>query len=135
MTHMTSPMPIDPHTAHEAATPATNLEEDVSEAAVAASGALSATKLAAVLLIGFLVWPPLAVIAFTIVVPLLVVALIVGLLVAVLSTPYLLFHHFRRHDEGHLSLLAHRLRLAARALFDLAPHRIVADIRRVGSGR
>jgi hypothetical protein len=62
-----------------------------------------------------------------------VAALVLGLIAAVLSTPYLLVHHFRGHRGGHLSLLAHRLRLAGRALVDLAPHRIVADARKLSS--
>lgn len=114
--------------------PTGRLEEDLSRSAVVASGALGAVKVAAVAFLGLLVWPPLAVIVFTIVVPFLVVALILGLLVAIVSTPYLLFHHLRGHHRGHLSLLAHRVRLAARALIDLAPHRIVADVRKIGSG-
>jgi len=111
------------------------LEDDVSSAAVAAGGVLHAVKVAAIVLIGLLVCPPLAVLVFTVVAPLLVVALILGLLAAVFSTPYLLFHHFHGHHLGHFSLLAHRLRLAARALVDLAPHRIVADAREVDSRR
>jgi len=83
-----------------------------------------------VVLVGLLVIPPLAVIVFTIVAPFLIVALVLGLVALVLSTPYLLFHHFHGHHRGHLPLLAHRLRLAARALIDLAPHRIVADVRK-----
>ena len=107
------------------------LEEDVSVAAAEATGALEAVKVTAVVLIGLLVWPPLAVIPFTIVVPFLVAAVILGLL----STPYVLVHHFRGHHRGHLSLLTHRVRVAGRALIDLAPHRIVADARKVGTGR
>jgi hypothetical protein len=63
------------------------------------------------------------------------VALVLGLAVAILSTPYLLFHHFRAHDRHHLTLLTHRLRTARRALIDTAPHRIVADVRNATSGR
>ena len=70
-----------------------------------------------------------------VVAPILVVALVLGLLFAVISTPYLLVHHFRGHHGGHLTLLAHRLRQAARALIDLAPHRIVADVRKADAGR
>jgi hypothetical protein len=51
----------------------------------------------------------------------------------VVSTPYVLFHHLRGHGGGHLSLLAHRLRTAGRALIDLAPHRILADARKFTS--
>ena len=74
--------------------------------------------------------PPLAILVFLVVAPLLVAALVLGLLVAVVSTPYLLVHHFRGDHGGHLPLLGHRLRRAARALIDLAPHRIVADARK-----
>lgn len=115
----------------EPLSPVGNLEEDEVEAGTVASGALGAVKLAAVLLLALLLWPPLAVIAFTIAVPFLVVALMLGLL----STPYFLVHHFRGHHGGHLSLLAHRLRVATRALIDLAPHRIVADVRKAAAGR
>ena len=67
--------------------------------------------------------------------PLLAIALVLGLIVAVVSAPYLLVHHFRGHGRHHLPLLSHRLRYAARAVVDLAPHRIVADARRCGSRR
>jgi hypothetical protein len=90
---------------------------------------------ALVVFVGLLVCPPLAILVVLVVVPLLVTALVLGLIAAVLSTPYLLVHHLRGHDGGHLSLLAHRLRRAGRALFDLAPHRIVADARKVDPGR
>ena len=46
------------------------------------------------------------------------------------SLPYLLVHHLRGGDGGHLRLLAHRLRHAGRALIDLLPHRIVAGARK-----
>ena len=62
------------------------------------------------------------------------IALVLGLLVAIISTPYLLVHHFRGHHD-HVSLLAHRLRRAGRALIDLAPHRIVADARKPDAGQ
>jgi hypothetical protein len=63
------------------------------------------------------------------------VAVVLGLLVSLFSTPYLLVRHFRGHHGGQLPQLAHRLRRAARALIDLAPHRIVADARKVNAGR
>jgi hypothetical protein len=63
-------------------------------------------------------------------------ALALGLLAAVVSIPYVLVQHLRGHDAGgHLSLLASRLRHAARALIDLAPHRIAADARTPGARR
>ena len=109
---------------------AEKLEADAVLAGEAAAGALRGVEVAAVVLLGLLVCPPLAILVVVVVVPL----LILGLLVAVLSTPYLLFHHFRGHHD-HLSLLAHRLRAAVRALIDLLPHRVVADARDVGSDR
>jgi hypothetical protein len=115
--------------AYEPLSPGEKLEEDALLVGVAAAGGLRAVEVGAVVLLGLLVCPPLAILAVVVVVPLLVMALVLGLLVAVLSTPYLLVHHFRGHHGGHLSLLAHRLRRAARALIDLAPHRIVADTR------
>ena len=87
-----------------------------------------------IVLLGLLVCPPLAILVFLFVVPTLVLALVLGLLVTVLSTPYLLYHHFRGH-RGHFSLLAQRLRHAGRALVDLLPHRIVADARKLHAPR
>jgi hypothetical protein len=135
---MTTPKPIRspgaPH-AYEPLSPHEKLEEDASLALVAAAGGLRAVEVAAVVLVGLLVVPPLAILVFLVVVPVLVTALVLGLLAAVLSTPYLLVHHFRGHHGGHLSLLTHRLHRAARALLDLAPHRIVADARKGAAGR
>ncbi|MGZ4186900.1 MAG: hypothetical protein ACXVSF_16230 [Solirubrobacteraceae bacterium] len=123
------------HEAHEPVHPAQKLDEEVSLAAAVAAGALRAIKVAALLLIALLVCPPLAVFAFLIVAPALVIGLALGLLVAIVSTPYLLFQHFSGHGGGHLSLVAHRVRRAVRALIDLAPHRIVADARKLHTGR
>jgi hypothetical protein len=117
------------------ASPAEKLEEDALLAGEAAAGALRGVEVAAVVLLGLLVCPPLAILVVLVVVPLLVAALVLGLLAAVLSTPYLLVHHFRGNHVDHVSLLGHRLRRAARALIDLMPHRIVADARKVGSDR
>ena len=111
--------------------PAEKLEEDALLVGEAVAVTLRGIEIAAVVLLGLLVCPPLATLVVLVVVPLLVLALVLGLLAAVVSTPYLLVHHFRgRHD--HLSLLAHRLRRAARALVELLPHRIVADARKLG---
>src|SRR5947207_14898445 len=131
-TTATPPHSIDPHDPHS---PAEKLEQDAELAGVAAAGALRAVEVAAVVLLGLLVCPPLAILVVVIVIPILVTALVLGLLAVVPSTPYLLVHHSRGHDRRHLPLLAHRLRLAGRALFDLAPHRIVADARRIHPGR
>jgi hypothetical protein len=124
---MTTPKPIR--------SPAERFEEDASLASEVAAGGLRGVEVALVVLVGLLVCPPLAIAVFLVVAPLLVVALVLGLLAAVLSAPYLLYHHFRgKHGGGHLSLLAHRIRLAGRALLDLAPHRIVAGVRKAHSG-
>jgi len=111
--------------------PAEKLEEDALLAGEAVAVTLRGIEIAAVVLLGLLVCPPLAILVVLVVVPLLVLALVLGLLAAVVSTPYLLVHHFRGHHD-HLSLLAHRLRRAARALVELLPHRIVADARKLG---
>jgi hypothetical protein len=115
--------------------PAEKLEEDASLAALAAGESLRAVEVGAVVLIGLLVCPPLAILVVVVVVPLVVAALVLGLLAAVLSTPYLLVHHFRGQHGDHAALLAHRLRRAGRAILDLAPHRIVADARKFDPGR
>ena len=97
------------------------------EAEVAVGGGLRAVEVAAVVLVGLLVCPPLAILVVVVVVPLLVTALVLGLLAAVLATPYLLVQHFRGHPGGHLALLKHRLRRAGRAL---ARSRAAPDPRR-----
>ena len=105
------------------------------EADVAVGGGLCAVDVEAIVLVGLLVCPPLAILVVVVAVPLLVTAVVLGLLAAVLATPYVLVRHLRGHPGGHLALLAHRLRHAGRALFDLAPHRIHADARRLNPGR
>ena len=118
--------------AYEPASAAERREED---AAVGVAAALRVVKVAAIVLIGLLVCPPLAVLTFVVVVPAVVIAVAVGLLVAVISAPYLLVQALRGHGGGHLRLLAHRLLHAGRAFIDLAPHRIVADAHKLHSGR
>ena len=119
-------------TAPDAYTPlshAEKLEEEASVAGLAAAGALRGTEVAVVVLIGLLVCPPLAIMAFLVVVPVLVAGLVLGLIVAVLSTPYLIVHHLRGRHRDHGTLFLQRLRHAGRALLDLLPHRIVAGAR------
>ena len=130
---MTTPKPIRSSgapEAYESISPAEKLEKDALLAGEVAAGALRGVEVAAVVLLGLLVCPPLAILVVLVVVPLLVLVL----LVAVLSAPYLLVHYFRGHHD-HLALLAHRLRGAGRALIDLLPHRVVADARKDGAGR
>jgi hypothetical protein len=111
------------------------LEEDTVLAGVVAADGLRAVEVAGIILIGLVICPPLAILVVVVVVPLLVAAVVLGLLAAVLTTPYLLFHHFRNPDGGHIPLLGRRLRRAGRAVIDLAPHRIVADAGRADSRR
>jgi hypothetical protein len=127
---MTTPKPIDSPGGPDAFEPlstAEKIEEKASLAGLAAADALRGVDVAAVVLLGLFVCPPLAILVVVVVVPLLVAALVVGLIAAVLSTPYLLVHHLRGHHGGHGALFMHRIRGAGRALLDLAPHRIVAD--------
>jgi hypothetical protein len=114
--------------------PAEKLENEALLAGEVSAGALRGIEIAAVVLVGLLVCPPLAILVVLVVVPLAVIALVLGLLVAVVSTPYLVVHHLRGHHD-HQSLLRHRLHRAGRAVVDLAPHRIVADARKSGSAR
>jgi hypothetical protein len=122
-------------TTPELPSPVEKLEKDALVTGLAAAGALRAVEVAAIVLVGLLVCPPLAILVVVVVVPLLVIALLVGLLAAVFTVPYLLVQHLRGHRGGHASLLAHRLRVAGRALLDLAPHRIDAAARKLHSGR
>jgi hypothetical protein len=115
--------------------PTEKLEEDASIAGLAVAEGLRGIEIAAIVVLGLLVCPPLAILAFLVVVPVLGLALVVGLIVAVLSTPYLIVHHLRARHRDHGSLLLHRLRHAGRALLDLLPHRLVADARKGGAGR
>ena len=117
--------------AHEPPSTAEKLEQDAELAGAAVVGGLRAVEVAAVVLLGLLVCPPLAILAFVVFAPLFVAALALGLLVFILSAPYLLVHHFRAGHGDHMSLLWHRIRHAARAIVDLAPHRIVADVRKL----
>jgi hypothetical protein len=131
MTSSNPPSPGAPD-AYEPLSTTEKLEDRAALAGLVAADALRAVDVAAIVLIGLLVVPPLAVLVVVVVVPLLVAALVLGLLAAVVSTPYLLFHHFRGPHGGHGAMLMQRLRGAGRALLDLAPHRIVADVRKGG---
>jgi hypothetical protein len=121
-------------TTPEPPSPAEKLEQDALVTGLAAAGALRAVEVAAVVLIGLLVCPPLAILLVVVVVPFVVIGLVVALLAAVLTVPYLLVQHLRSHHGGHAPLLAHRIRVAGRAVLDLAPHRIDAAARKLHSG-
>jgi hypothetical protein len=92
-------------------------------AEIAVGGSLRAIEVGAVVLIGLLVCPPLAILTVLVVVPMLVIGLVVGLLAAVLAVPYLVVQHLRGNHD-HIAVLRHRARVAGRAIVDLAPHRI-----------
>jgi hypothetical protein len=111
-----------------------NREEIEQVAALGPGILLRGAEVGMFLFIGLLVCPPLAIMVVLVVVPLLVTALLLGLLAAVLTTPYLIVQHVRGH-RGHGALFAHRLRHAGRALLDLAPHRIAADARKLHPSR
>jgi hypothetical protein len=120
-------------TTHEPRSTADKLEEDALVAGFAAAGTLRAVEVAAVVLLGLLVCPPLAILVVVVVLPLLAIALVVALLAAVLTVPYVVVQRLRGHHGGHASLLAHRLRVAGHALLNLAPHRIDAAARKLHS--
>jgi hypothetical protein len=109
---------------------AEKLEQDALVTGYAAAGTLRGVEIAAIVLIGLLVCPPLAILVSVVVLPLLVIALAIGLLVAVLSVPYVVVQRLRGHHGGHGAVLMHRLRVAGRAVVDLAPHRIDAAARK-----
>jgi len=132
---MITPTPPSAPDAYEPLSSVQKIEEDASLAGLAAAEALRGVEVAGAILLGLLVCPPLAILVFLVVAPLLAAALVLGLLAAVLSTPYLLVHHLRARHREHGSLFLHRLRRAGRALLDLLPHRIVADARSGGPGR
>jgi hypothetical protein len=119
----------------EPPTPVEKLEKDALVTGFAAAGALRAVEVAAIVLLGLLICPPLAILVVVVVVPVLAIALVAALLVAILTVPYLLVRHFRNPHGGHASLLAHRVRVVGRAVLDLAPHRIDAAARKLHSGR
>jgi hypothetical protein len=126
---MTTPKPLD------APSRAEHIEEEAALAGVAAAEGLRAAEVALVVLLGLLVCPPLAILAVVVAVPVLALTLVLGLVLAVLSVPYLLVHQFRGGERRHLPLLAQRLRHAGRAVADLAPHRIVAAAHKQGAHR
>jgi Flp pilus assembly protein TadB len=82
-------------TSHPTHTTADTLENDALLAGEVAADALRGVEIAAVVLIGLLICPPLAILAVVVVVPLGLIALVAALLAAVLVTPYLLVHRFR----------------------------------------
>jgi hypothetical protein len=111
------------------------LDQDAVLTGLAVAVAVRGLEVAAIVLLGLLVVPPLAILLVVVVVPLVAVALVIALLAAVLTVPYLLVQHSRSHHGGHAALLARRIRVAGRAVLDLAPHRIDAAARTLHSRR
>ena len=109
---------------------ATERVEDVaSEIGLAGALTIRAVEVGAWVLIGLLVCPPLFILVVVVVVPLVALTVLVSLVAAVLATPYLIVRHLRGHRAGH-TVLRHRLGHAFQALLDIAPHRLLAAIRR-----
>jgi hypothetical protein len=109
---------------------ATERVEDVaSEIGLVGALTLRAVEVGAWVLIGLLVCPPLFILVVAVVVPLVALTVLVSLIAAVLATPYLIVRHVRGHRAGHAEL-RHRLGRAFHALLDIAPHRLLAAIRR-----
>jgi uncharacterized membrane protein len=116
--------------AYEPLTPVEKIEQDASIAEEVAGGALRAVEIGAIVMLGLLICPPLAILAVLVIVPTAVAALVLGLIAAVLYTPFFLVHRFRGTGDRHAALISQRLRHAGHALRDLLPHRIVADARK-----
>ena len=109
---------------------ATERVEDVaSEIGLAGALTIRAVEVGAWVLIGLLVCPPLFILVVVVVVPLVALTVLVSLVAAVLATPDLIVRHVRGHRAGH-AVLRHRLGHAFHALLDIAPHRLLAAIRR-----
>jgi hypothetical protein len=104
-------------------------EEVATDVGLAGALTLRAVEVGAFLLVGLLVVPPLAILVVVVVVPLVALTLLVSLIAAVLAVPYLIVRHFRGHRAGH-AVMRHRLGHAFHALMDIAPHRLLAAIRR-----
>jgi hypothetical protein len=121
---MDNPHPSTPHP------PLEELEEAASFAGLAVAVALRAVEIGAVVLIGLLICPPLLILTFVVVAPLLAAVVVGALISAVLVSPYLLVRHLRGHHVPHASVFARRLRHAWDAIVDLLPHRIVREARR-----
>jgi hypothetical protein len=115
--------PNEPYSATE------RIEEVGSEIGLAGALTLRAVEVGALVLIGLLVCPPLFILVVVVVVPLVALAVLVSLVAAVLAAPYLIVRHVRGHRGGHEEL-QHRFGRAFHALMDIAPHRLLAAIRR-----
>jgi di/tricarboxylate transporter len=121
---MSNPPPSPPHP------PIEEIEEAASFAGLAIAFALRAVEVGAVVLIGLLICPPLLILSFVVVAPLLAATIVGALIAAVLAAPYLLVRRLRGHHVPHASVFARRLRHAWAAIVDLLPHRVLREARR-----
>jgi len=86
-------------------------DEIEQEAALGFGLLLRGGELALAVFIGLLAVPPLAVLAVVVAVPLLAIAIIAGLLAAIVAGPYVLLRHVREHHRAHRSsAVVHGLR-------------------------
>src|SRR5215213_153557 len=121
---MTTPPPSAPHR------PVEEIEEAASFVGLAVAFGLRAVEIGATVLIGLLVCPPLLILTFLVVTPLVAATVLGSLIFAVLATPYLLVRHLRGHHVPHASVFVTRLRHAWRAIVDLLPHRVLREAHR-----
>ena len=117
---------LQPNETHSATE---RIEEVGSEVGLVGALTLRAVEIGTLVLIGLLVCPPLFILVVVVVVPLVALTVLVSLIAAVLATPYLIVRHIQGHRAGH-AVLRHRLGHAFHALLDIAPHRLLAAIRR-----
>jgi hypothetical protein len=115
--------PNEPYSATE------RVEEVATDIGLAGALTLRAVEVVAFVLVGLLVVPPLFILVVVVVVPLVALAVLVSLIAAVLAVPYLIVRHVRGHRGGHIEL-QDRLGRALHALHDIAPHRLLAALRR-----
>ena len=130
--------PNEPYSAME------RVEEAASEIGLVGALTLRAVEVGTLVLIGLLVCPPLFILVVVVVVPLVALTLLVSLIAAVLASPYLIVRHVRGHRSAAAGrrgrrrqraqwtrvVLRHPLERAFHALLDIAPHRLLAAIRR-----
>jgi uncharacterized membrane protein len=104
-------------------------EEAAADAGLALALGVRGAEIAAAVLVGLLICPPLLIAAVVVIVPLVAFAIVASLLAAVLAAPFLLVRHLRGHPVPHAAVYAHRVRHAAHAIADLLPHRIAREAR------
>ena len=86
-----------------------------SETGLVVALGLRAFEIGLAVLVGLIVCPPLLILTFLVVAPLVAAAIVVSLVAAVLAAPYLLVRHLRGHPVPHASVFTGRVRHAGRA--------------------